>query len=313
MSIKVNNSFSSNIAANVSKKENKPFNKENAAAKAPSKKFDKLTISGEGAKSYRKSISESEQPLTYDNMRRQKKILSGGINYSYNLSQEADKLGKADEEALTEGSTLSWQTKLDNLGKAYQNLRDEIVQGYENGTRQVNVIDETSETGYRTLTMEEELSALDAAYEKNVKAFEELAAQQEQAGMIIDEWREQVAELKEEKSSEQSVEEQEEQTEREESEKDENKSSGMVGINAGKLARMLAAAKTRSQVQAVMSKIQSDLSECEAGKNQGMDVDEESVKAAKQLLQEAKARMGSAENREATPQEEMAAAIASLM
>ena len=100
---------------------------------------------------------------------------------------------------------------------------------------------------------------------------------------------------------------------KEEAEKDENKSSGMVGINAGKLARMLAAAKTRSQVQAVMSKIQSDLSECEAGKNQGMDVDEESVKAAKQLLQEAKSKMSSAENREATPQEEMAAALASLM
>ena len=99
----------------------------------------------------------------------------------------------------------------------------------------------------------------------------------------------------------------------EEAEKDEKKSNGMVGINAGKLARMLAAAKTRSQVQAVMAKIQSDLSECEAGKNQGMDVDEESVKAAKQLLQEAKSKLGSAENREATPQEEMAAAIASLM
>ena len=101
--------------------------------------------------------------------------------------------------------------------------------------------------------------------------------------------------------------------EQKESDEEQKRSSGMVGINAGKLARMLAAAKTRSQVQAVMAKIQSDLSECEAGKNQGMDVDEESVKAAKQLLQEAKSKMGSAENREATPQEEMAAAIASLM
>ena len=99
----------------------------------------------------------------------------------------------------------------------------------------------------------------------------------------------------------------------EKEEKDQNRSSGMVGINAGKLARMLAAAKTRSHVQAVMANIQSDLSECEAGKNQGMDVDEESVKAAKLLLQEAKSKMSSAENREATPQEEMAAAIASLM
>lgn len=312
MSMKINNHFNYTAAANKSKKESKPHRKENAA-EAPSKKFDKLTISGEGAKGYRKSISQSGGVLTYNNVNRQKRILSDGIDYSYNLSKEADKLNKADEEALTEGDALSWQTKSDNLYKAYENLRDEIVQGYENGTRQVNVIDEGSETGYRTLTMEEELSALDAAYEKNVKAFEELSSQQEHGKEIIEEWQEQIAEIKEGKVSEQSVEEQEEQTEQEESEKEQNRSKGMVGINAGKLARMLAAAKTRSQVQAVMSKIQADLSECEAGKNQGMDVDEESVKAAKLLLEEAKSKMGSAENREATPQEEMAAAIASLM
>ena len=89
--------------------------------------------------------------------------------------------------------------------------------------------------------------------------------------------------------------------------------NGKVGINAAKLARMLAAAKTRSQVQMVMSKIQADLKECESGKAQGMDVDEASVQAAEQLLQEAKARMGSAENREATPAEEMAFSLNGLM
>ena len=89
--------------------------------------------------------------------------------------------------------------------------------------------------------------------------------------------------------------------------------SGYVGINAAKLARMLAAAKTRGQVQAVIAKIQADLDECEAGKRQGMDVDEASVKAAQSLLQEAKSRLSSAENREATPEEEMASALASLM
>ena len=86
-----------------------------------------------------------------------------------------------------------------------------------------------------------------------------------------------------------------------------------VGINAAKLARMLAAAKTRAQVQAVIAKIQADLKECEAGKQQGAEVDEASVQAAESLLQEAKSRLGSAENREATPEEEMASALASLM
>ena len=91
------------------------------------------------------------------------------------------------------------------------------------------------------------------------------------------------------------------------------KSSGCVGINAQKLARMLAAAKTRSQVQAIIAQIQSDLRECDAGKEQGMDVDEASYSAAEQLLQQAQQQLGQAENREATPEEEMASALASLM
>ena len=103
-----------------------------------------------------------------------------------------------------------------------------------------------------------------------------------------------------------------EETDKEEGD-DRSGTSGRVGINAAKLARMLAAAKTRAQVQAVIAKIQADLKECEVGEQQGMDVDEASVKAAKNLLQEAKSRLSSAENREATPEEEMASALASLM
>ena len=101
----------------------------------------------------------------------------------------------------------------------------------------------------------------------------------------------------------------------EEEVEDEGMSGGRssVGINAAKLARMLAAAKTRTQVQAVIAKIQSDLQECEAGRQQGAEVDEDSVRAAESLLQEAKSRLSSAENREATPEEEMASALASLM
>ena len=105
----------------------------------------------------------------------------------------------------------------------------------------------------------------------------------------------------------------EESPDTEDDEIESEKVSGSVGINAAKLARMLAAAKTRSQVQAVMELIQSDLRECDAGKEQGLDVDEESVKAAESLLEEAKSRMSSAEDREPTPQEEMMSAIASLM
>lgn len=99
----------------------------------------------------------------------------------------------------------------------------------------------------------------------------------------------------------------------EEAEETESESvGGSVGINAAKLARKLAAAKTQSQIRAIMAEIQSDLRECESGKAQGMDVDEASVEAAERLLQEARQRMGQAENREPTPEEEMASALASL-
>ena len=101
-----------------------------------------------------------------------------------------------------------------------------------------------------------------------------------------------------------------------EAEAEENESvSGKtsIGINAAKLARKLSAAKTQSQIRAIIAEIQSDLKECESGKAQGADVDEASVQAAEQLLQEARQRMGQAENREPTPEEEMASALASLL
>ena len=103
------------------------------------------------------------------------------------------------------------------------------------------------------------------------------------------------------------------EAEEEAAEGDQSGVSGCVGINAAKLARMLASAKTRSQIQAVIAKIEADLDECEAGEARGMDVDEASVEAAERLLQEAKSRLSSAEDREATPQEELASALASLM
>ena len=91
------------------------------------------------------------------------------------------------------------------------------------------------------------------------------------------------------------------------------KVGGCVGINAQKLARMLAAAKTRAQVRSVIALIQSDLKECDSGKAQGLDVDEASVEAAEHLLEQARSQLSSAEDREATPEEELASAIASLM
>lgn len=88
---------------------------------------------------------------------------------------------------------------------------------------------------------------------------------------------------------------------------------GSVGINAGKLARKLSAAKTKEQLQAIIAEIRQDLKECEAGEAQGMIVDEASVQAAQNLLNQARQRMGSVADREATPEEEMAFSLAGLL
>ena len=104
-----------------------------------------------------------------------------------------------------------------------------------------------------------------------------------------------------------------ENEEEEESENESEKINGCIAINAAKLARMLAAAKTKAQVRRVMELIKSDLKECDEGKQAGWDVDETSYKAAESLLKEAESHLGRAEDRDATPEEEMMSSMASLM
>lgn len=88
---------------------------------------------------------------------------------------------------------------------------------------------------------------------------------------------------------------------------------GKVGFNAAKRARQLAAAKTEEQVRAVLALLQEDLEDCEAGLAQGM-CDQAEVDKVKALIRQAQQRLGQVGGREeATPAEEAAFAIASLM
>lgn len=76
--------------------------------------------------------------------------------------------------------------------RAYGNLYDEIVQGYKDGTIERYVEDTTSETGFRKMTMEEELADLD-------KAFQSVADKAEvdaKASRILDGYKERLSKLK---------------------------------------------------------------------------------------------------------------------
>ena len=88
--------------------------------------------------------------------------------------------------------------------------------------------------------------------------------------------------------------------------------SGKVGVNVGKTARKIAAAKTKTQLQAVIAEIESDMQEVKQGIEKGW-CDESEMKKVESLMSMAQNQMGNVEDREATPDEENMFALASLM
>lgn len=68
------------------------------------------------------------------------------------------------------------------------------------------------------------------------------------------------------------------------------KQGGRVGVNEGKRARQIAAAKSRGQVQQVLALLQKDLSDCKAGLEKGW-CDESEIAKVEALINQAKARL----------------------
>ena len=84
-----------------------------------------------------------------------------GAGYGYRLSEEAGKLqGQRDN-----GGAYSFSDRAADYVRAYGNLYDEIVQGYKDGTAE-RYVEENSETGFRKMTLDEELAGLDKAFRK---------------------------------------------------------------------------------------------------------------------------------------------------
>lgn len=96
------------------------------------------------------------------------------------------------------------------------------------------------------------------------------------------------------------------------SEKESVTASGKVGVNVGKTARKIAAAKTKAQLRAVIAEIRSDMQEVKAGIEKGW-CDEIELDKVNSLMEMAQSRMGEVEDREATPEEESMFSMASLM
>lgn len=126
----------------------------------------KLSISDEGKEHYRNSI-QKEGHESYDAIleRREQLKKAGFIDYGYEIQKRA---AQQNETADRKKNVLSITDKANSYIHAYAELYDEIMQGYENGTREIYVPDEN---GMHKLTMDEELKALDAAYKKTADDF----------------------------------------------------------------------------------------------------------------------------------------------
>ena len=98
----------------------------------------------------------------------------------------------------------------------------------------------------------------------------------------------------------------------EDAEKESETIGGSVGVNVGKTARKIAAAKTTSQLRAVIAEIKGDMQEVKAGIEKGW-CDESEMEKVNSLMAQAQNRMGQVEDREATPEEENMFAMDSLM
>jgi len=96
------------------------------------------------------------------------------------------------------------------------------------------------------------------------------------------------------------------------SDKESETVSRSIGVNVGKTARKIAAAKTTSQLRAVIAEIKNDMQEVKEGIKNGW-CDEAEMEKVNSLMAQAQNRMGQVEDREATPEEESMFALASLM
>ena len=161
-------------------KENKQTNEKHTTEQAV-----KLSISNEGMEYYRNCIQQNRQE-TYDDVLQRRELLKSekirDIDYGYEISKKAAELNK--DAANAGQNALSTTDRANGYVAAYAELYDEIVQGYESGTREIYVADEN---GPRKLTKDEELSNLDAAYKKTVDDFVTMETTNQHARGIIGE------------------------------------------------------------------------------------------------------------------------------
>ena len=124
-----------------------------------------VSISREGMQKYRSSIEKNSKPLDIAALQEKKEYLSKSvIDPAHGMTEEFhQRLYKLNSEKSKEEQTA--ESMMSNCASVYASMYDEIKSGYEQETREYWVVDEQSDNGFRKVTEEEELTALDKAYD----------------------------------------------------------------------------------------------------------------------------------------------------
>lgn len=127
-----------------------------------------VEISDEGRELYREKINEwNKSAQIEDKKPLDKELLSKSIVDITGLTMTNFHLQfkKLNSHGNVQDNNCSSMDLAKNCFATYTRMYDEIKQGYADGTRELWVVDETAENGFRKVTEQEELEALDSAYD----------------------------------------------------------------------------------------------------------------------------------------------------
>lgn len=134
-----------------------------------------LVLSEEGLEKYRNSVAAmQEQDKETDDGKTWKDPLPDGHFASRSRSRLTGMWNQVNDEKKAEGRYLDTaEDEAESMLEAYARLRDEIIRGYEDGTRVTYEVDDEQLGSCRLLTKEEELELLDKTFQKMTKWFED--------------------------------------------------------------------------------------------------------------------------------------------
>lgn len=133
-----------------------------------------VSISKEGLEKYRSDMVEAQKQKRENEENFEKTVSECKIllkHHRYMIGGQINDIMEA-KKRERQYSSLTSEDRAESMLEAYADLYDEIIRGYEDGTREIYVADDESPEGYRLLTKEEELERLDDAYKELSESYE---------------------------------------------------------------------------------------------------------------------------------------------